>query len=169
MNANMRVRNASIVILLAAALMELAIASSDISGFAHAQDDGSLQLSGYIIHLSGIYVPPTGQTCYTFIRPPPCGSRASLALNFEISGKFTHCTPLDTNADDSVVARCSDENVDDLSAWMLQRGWAVATPDAPFEYATMEKIAQSKGIGIWGIPVEVPRLNRHRRPPSGEQ
>jgi len=44
-----------------------------------------------------------------------------------------------------------------MSAWMLKRGWAVALPDAPFEYSAVEKIARSKGIGIWGIPVDVIR------------
>lgn len=159
----MRVRNALMAGLLAVSAEHAAIADPDISGFAHAQQDGTLTLSGYLIHLYGIYVPPTDQTCYTFIRPPPCGSRASLALNFEISGKFVHCTPQATNADGSLSAVCSDENNEDLSAWMLQRGWAVATPDAPFEYAAMEKIARSKGIGIWGIPVEIIPFNRHRK------
>jgi endonuclease YncB( thermonuclease family) len=37
---------------------------------------------------------------------------------------------------------------------MLRQGWAVALPDAPFEYAAMEKIARTKGIGIWGIPID---------------
>jgi len=44
-----------------------------------------------------------------------------------------------------------------LSEWMLQSGWAVALPDAPFEYSAMESIARSRGIGIWGIPVDVIR------------
>jgi endonuclease YncB( thermonuclease family) len=131
-----------------------AIAQNEISGFASVQQDGSLKLSGTLVHLYGIYIPPTDQTCYTFIRPPPCGTRASLALDFRISGDFVHCIPRATNGDGSIVASCSVEN-EDLSAWMLQRGWAVATPDAPFEYTTMERIAQSKGIGIWGIPVQI--------------
>lgn len=59
--------------------------------------------------------------------------------------------PIATNPDGSLTARCSSEG-EDLSAWMLQRGWAVALPDAPFEYQTMEKIARAQGIGIWGIP-----------------
>ena len=133
-----------------------ALAELEISGSAFVQPDSSLRISGTLVHLYGIYVPPTDETCYTFIRPVPCGPRASLALDFKISGDFVHCLPRATNPDGSVTASCTSGS-DDLSEWMLQRGWAVARPEAPFEYAAMERIAQSKGIGIWGLPVDVIR------------
>ena len=43
---------------------------------------------------------------------------------------------------------------EDLSAYLLEQGWAVALPDAPFEYQTLEKIARSRGFGVWGTPVD---------------
>jgi hypothetical protein len=128
-------------------------AAQEISSFAFIQPDGSLKLAGQHVHLYGIYIPPTEQSCYTFIRPAPCGPRAVLALEFKISGNFIDCIPRAENADGSIVASCSLDN-EDLSMWMLQRGWAVARPDAPFEYAAQERIAQAKGIGIWGIPID---------------
>ncbi|MGV3742727.1 MAG: thermonuclease family protein [Burkholderiaceae bacterium] len=128
-------------------------AAQEISSFAFIQQDGSLRVAGRHVYLYGIYIPPTDQTCYTFIRPAPCGPRAVLALEFKISGDFVHCIPRTENADGSIVASCSLDN-EDLSMWMLQRGWAVARPDAPFEYAALERIAQAKGIGIWGIPID---------------
>lgn len=132
-----------------------ASAETEIAGFAFVQPDSTMKISGSLIRLYGIYIPPTGQACYTFVRPVACGSRASLALDFKISGDFVHCLPRATNPDGSVTASCRSGN-DDLSEWMLQRGWAVALPDAPFEYAAMEKIAQAKRIGVWGLPVDVP-------------
>ena len=133
-----------------------AMADPEISSFAFVQEDGSLKVAGHLIHLYGIYIPPTEQTCSTFIRPIPCGPRASLALDFKISGDFVHCQPRATNPDGSLTASCRSGN-EDLSEWMLQSGWAVALPDAPFEYFTMERIAHSRGIGIWGIPIDVIR------------
>ena len=130
--------------------------ADEISSFAFVQADGTLKIAGYLVRLYGIYIPPTDQTCNTFIRPVPCGTRASLALDFKISGDFVHCIPRGTNPDGSVTASCRVGN-EDLSAWMLQRGWAVALPDAPFEYSALEKIARSGGIGIWGIPVDIIR------------
>jgi len=132
------------------------LANSEISTFAFVQEDGSLKVAGNLIHLYGIYIPPTNRTCQTFIRPMPCGPRASLALAFKISGDFIRCMPRANNPDGSVTASCRSRN-EDLSEWMLLSGWAVALPDAPFEYSTMERIARSRGIGIWGIPVNVIR------------
>ena len=140
----------------AVATVRSAIADPEISGFAFVQEDSALKLSGTLIYLYGIYVPPTEQSCYTFVRPPPCGPRASLALDFKTSGHFVHCAPIATNPDSSLIARCSSEG-EDLSAWMLQRGWAVALPDAPLEYQTLERIAHAKGIGIWGFPIDLIR------------
>jgi endonuclease YncB( thermonuclease family) len=135
------------------AVMRCAAAQPEISGPTFVQQDGTLRISGTVIHLYGIYIPDTEQACYTFINPPPCGTRASLALEFKISGDFVHCIPRVTNSDGSIVANCRYDG-DDLSEWMLTRGWAVARPDAPFEYGVLEKIARSKGIGIWGIPID---------------
>jgi endonuclease YncB( thermonuclease family) len=131
-------------------------AIDEISSFAFVQEDGSMKVDQYLVHLYGIYIPPTDHTCYTFTRPVQCGTRASLALDFKISGSFVYCTQRATNTDDSIVASCRVGN-QDLSEWMLQNGWAVALPDAPFEYSALERIAQSRGIGIWGIPVDVIR------------
>lgn len=138
---------------LIAASSGLKATEPEISSFAFVNEDGTLRISGYLIHLYGIYIPPTGQTCYSFVKPLQCGTRASLALEFRISGDFVRCQPRGTNPDGSIVASCKSGD-EDLSEWMLQRGWAVALPDAPFPYAAMERIAQSKGIGIWGIPID---------------
>ena len=43
---------------------------------------------------------------------------------------------------------------EDLSAYLLSRGWAVALPDAPFEYAVLEKIARERHVGVWGFTVD---------------
>lgn len=130
------------------------LAAPEISSFAFVQDDGSLRVAGHLVRLYGIYIPPTDQTCHTFIRPIPCGTRAALALDFKVSGHFVHCAKKAINPDGSITASCK-ANGEDLSEWMLQKGWAVALPDAPFQYAAMEKIARSRGIGIWGLPVDV--------------
>jgi endonuclease YncB( thermonuclease family) len=138
------------------ASLQPACSASGISSFAFVHEDGSLTINGLRIHLYGIYIPPTERTCTTTIQPMPCGTRASLALEFKVSGDFVRCTERTQQADGSITANCSAGNAD-LSEWMLQRGWAVALPDAPFHYAALEKIARAKGIGIWGIPVDAVR------------
>ena len=159
MNTGKQMCSVLFAALLALTSVPCALAQSEISSFAFVQDDGSLKISGSLVRLYGIYIPPTDQSCYSFIRPVPCGSRASLALDFRISGAFVHCLPRATNPDGSITASCTVDK-EDLSAWMLQKGWAVALPDAPFEYQTLEKIAQSRGIGIWGIPIDTLRRRK---------
>jgi endonuclease YncB( thermonuclease family) len=136
-----------------------AVAQVSLSSYAFVQDDGSLKISGYHVYLYGVYIPPTDRTCMTFIRPMPCGTRASLALSFRISGDFVRCTERWTNPDGSITANCR-QGEDDLSEWMLQKGWALAAPDAPFQYVALERIAQSRGVGVWGIPLDVIRKRR---------
>ncbi|MFA7095874.1 MAG: thermonuclease family protein [Gammaproteobacteria bacterium] len=133
--------------------------ASEIVSYAFLNDDGSLRVRGHTIRLYGIYIPPTDDTCRTFERPVKCGPRAVLALDFKIGADFVHCKPVARNADGSIEAICRDGE-DNLNEWMLMNGWAVARPEAPFEYKAMEEIARERHLGIWGIPVDVirPRL-----------
>lgn len=127
----------------------------DISSYAFVQHDGTLRVDGRSIQLYGIYIPPTGDTCRTNERPVRCSSRAALALEFKISG-FVRCTPREKHEDGSLTAVCR-ANGDDLSAYLLERGWALALPDAPFEYVALERIARERHVGVWGIAIEPTR------------
>ncbi|MGB5275851.1 MAG: thermonuclease family protein [Gammaproteobacteria bacterium] len=134
----------------------------EISSYAFVNDDGTLRIKRKTFHLYGIYIPKTSQNCRTNQIPPDCGSRAAIALEFKIKG-FVRCEIIEENADNSLVGWCRvnasrfDEG-EDLSAYLLERGWAVALPDAPFEYQAMEKIARSRGLGVWGIQIDRPIL-----------
>ena len=50
------------------ATVQVAVADPEISGFAIVQENSALKLSGTLIYLYGIYVPPTEQSCYTFVK-----------------------------------------------------------------------------------------------------
>ena len=131
---------------------------ADLHSYALVNDDGSLQVRGRTVHLYGIYIPETSRNCQTFIRPIQCGQRAALALKFKIQG-FVRCEEQSQNADRSVNAICrvgvsSFSEGEDLAAYLLRHGWAVALPDAPFEYHVMERIARKHSVGVWGIPVD---------------
>ncbi|MDZ7782818.1 MAG: thermonuclease family protein [Halioglobus sp.] len=134
------------------------LAAYEISSSARVNEDGTLRIRGKTIHLYGIHIPELDRTCDTNRRPPVCGSRASIALDFRIDG-FVRCELLEENKDGSYIGRCRvdathfDEG-EDLSAYLLERGWAVALPDAPVEYQALEKIARSRGLGHWGFPVD---------------
>lgn len=130
----------------------------EISSSAIVNEDGSLRISGKTVHLYGIHIPQIGHTCGKNKLPPFCGTRAAIALDFKISG-FVRCEIMATNPDGSLVGWCRVNashfsEGEDLSAYLLERGWAVALPDASIEYQTLEKIARSRQVGVWGTPVD---------------
>ncbi len=126
---------------------------ADFSSYAFVHDDGTLKIRNHVIHLYGIYIPDAGTSCQTFSSPPQCGSRAALALKFEIGSHFVRCEKKSDGPQRSIIAQCWVED-EDLSAYLLRYGWAVALPNAPFTYTVLEKVARHQGIGIWGIPID---------------
>jgi endonuclease YncB( thermonuclease family) len=136
-----------------------AASAAEISSYAFVGHDGTLRVDGRTIHLYGIHIPPTEDNCRTNERPVRCTSRAAQALEFKIAG-FVRCEPTARHDDGSVTALCRADG-EDLSAYLLRRGWALALPDAPFEYVALERIAQQRNVGVWGISVD--RIPRGRR------
>jgi endonuclease YncB( thermonuclease family) len=134
------------------------VSARELTHYAFVNDDGTLRIKRKTIHLYGIHIPKTSSNCQTFQEPPVCGSRAALALEFKAK-RFVRCEIINENPDRSLIGWCRvnyghfDEG-EDLSAYLLERGWAVALPDAPVEYQALERIARSRGIGVWGFAVE---------------
>ncbi len=142
-----------------AALLALAATigrdEADIVSYAIIQDDGSLRVRGRTIRLYGIHIPQAGRVCRTTIRPVRCGSEAVVALHFRIQG-FVRCKPVTRSRDRSISAVCYVdgrgsvlEPDEDLGAYLLRQGLAVARPEAPFEYVALERIARAQRRGIW--------------------
>ncbi len=129
-----------------------------LASYAFVNDDGSLRIRGRTVQLFGILIPTTEATCRP-TRPPECGSRAALALQFKMGAHFVHCDVKSIQPDRRVIALCR-VNGEDLSAYLLRQGWAAALPDAPPDYVVLERIARERGIGIWGVAIEPQPLKR---------
>jgi endonuclease YncB( thermonuclease family) len=133
--------------------------ASEIVSYAIVQDDGSLRVQGRTIRLFGVYLPPTERGCRSDFRPPLCGNRSVRALKIKLRG-FVRCDPQAALSDGSLSAVCyvdGDSITDppvDLGAWLIEQGLAVAGPGAPFEYQTLERIAQVNRRGVWGFQVD---------------
>lgn len=130
----------------------------ELVGHAIVRSDGALLIKERVVHLDGIYLPPTERQCRDWIRPVRCGSRAALALDFKVKG-FIRCFPQSDNDDGSLNAVCfvdrtSFNRGEDLAAYLIERGWAIALPHAPFEYHAIEKIALSRKFGVWGYQAD---------------
>ncbi len=127
---------------------------------AFVQADGTLKLGNRRIRLYGIHMPSTDRFCRTFLRPTRCASRAVLELDRMIHG-FVWCEPVTRYRDGTIGAVCRVRGKDsrlgsrtDLAAELLRQGWAVALPGAPFEYLTLERIAQAHNRGVWGFQAD---------------
>lgn len=147
-------------LVIAAMLLALAPATAiaDFRSYAVVQDDGSLLIQNKLVRLYGIYIPQNGQFCTVNPRPPFCGTRAAAALDFKIQG-FVTCQEMGTYSDGSISAVCwtrrsSFNEGEDLSAYLITQGLALAGPDAPFEYRALERIAQNNNIGVWGFQAD---------------
>jgi endonuclease YncB( thermonuclease family) len=135
--------------------------AAEFTSYAIVREDASMVIQGRVVRLYGIYIPDTGRTCRTFFSPPECGTRAALALEFKTGTHFVTCREVAALSDGSVSAVCwADE--EDLAAYLIRQGWALAGPDAPFEYVALERIAERRGLGVWGFPVGEFRFRRHR-------
>jgi len=165
-------RSAFIMQLLFAVLYPLvAHAGPHLEGPAIVRSDGSMLIKGRAVHLHGIYIPPTGRQCREWIRPVRCDSRAVLALDFRVNG-FISCDVVHESEDGSLSATCYADRTtfdpgEDLAAYLIQRGWALALPNAPFEYHALEKIASKRELGVWGYPVD--SLSPRVFPPGSRQ
>lgn len=148
-----------------------AAAATDLAGPALVRADGTLRVQGRTVHLFGTLIPfsATERTCRFVIRPIRCAPRPVLALATKVQG-LVRCEVVRANRDGTVEAVCFVDGDSilapdvDLGAWMIEQGWAVATPEAPFEYTVLEKIARSRGLGVWGFPVDDVRRRGWLRP-----
>lgn len=136
----------------------LSASAPEFEGHAIVRSDGSLLIKNRVVHLHGIYLPSTNRQCRAWISPVRCDERAVLALDFFVKG-FIRCVERARNDDGSIQATCwrdrsSFDPGTDLAAYLIERGWALALPNAPFEYHAMERIARSRELGVWGWPVD---------------
>lgn len=133
--------------------------AAEIRSYAIVQDNGTLRVQGKTIRLFGIYMPSTERGCRSDFRPPLCGSRAVRTLEILIQG-FVRCQPQVRHGDRSISAICYVEAGSvrdppvDLGARLIELGLAVARPEAPFEYHTLERIAKVNRRGVWGFQVD---------------
>lgn len=124
-----------------------------LDSYATVNDDASLNVSGKRIHLWGVYVPRNEESCIDEA-DSDCRTRASAALRFKLRG-FVDCRIQRELSRQELVGQCFmdrstfDQGID-LGAWLIREGWAMAGPDAPFEYRALERLASSNGKGIWG-------------------
>jgi endonuclease YncB( thermonuclease family) len=148
-----------VLLLVGITLAQNAGAAADIVSYAIVQDDATLRVQGRTIRLYGVYIADLRPFCDSTFRPANCQTRAAVALASRIQG-FVRCVPQVKYRDRSIGAFCSVRGTGtpsrqiDLGGYLIEQGWAVALPEAPFAYHTLEKIARVNGRGVWGFQAD---------------
>lgn len=132
-----------------------AVAAEIVDGLARVREDGTLSVGDTAVRLFGVAIPLFERTCRTFVRPPHCAPKAVLVLDGKVTG-FVRCEIVRVGADGVREGVCGMRGRDlfgprlDLGAWLVQEGFALAAPEAPAGYVALERLAQSRGLGLWG-------------------
>lgn len=151
---------------IAGLLVSASLAAGELVGRAIVRDDGSLLVGRRVVHLYGIYMPETNRQCRSWISPVRCAPQAVLQLDFIAKG-ILRCQPQRERSDGSLEAVCFVDRTrfdsgTDIGAHLIESGWALARPEAPFEYQAAERIAHAQGLGVWAFTVDSIQRGRQR-------
>jgi endonuclease YncB( thermonuclease family) len=122
--------------------------AADLAGQATVVDGDTLEIHGTRIRLYGIDAPESAQTCKATGKVYKCGQQAALALADFIGRHVVTCDRKDTDRYGRIVAICYAGG-DDLSAWLVENGWALAYRRYSVAYVGQEHAAESAGRGVW--------------------
>jgi clan AA aspartic protease (TIGR02281 family) len=122
-------------------------ARADIAGTASVIDGDTIAIEGRRIRLHGIDAPESAQTCVAE-NQWRCGQQAALALDKKIGGRAITCVERDRDQDGLVVALCRAGG-EDLGAWLVSEGWALAYRQHSVEYVDEEQAARAARRGVW--------------------
>ncbi len=119
-----------------------------ISGTASVIDGDTIEIHGQRIRLFGIDTPESRQLCERDGKHYRCGQVAALALSDRIGRRPVDCEERDVDRYGRVVAVCSQSG-DDLNAWLVRQGYAVAYRRYSLDYVPQEEAAKSERRGMW--------------------
>lgn len=89
------------------------------------------------------------------------GRRATAALSGRIGARTVACSQRDIDRYGRVVAVCRAGG-EDLNAWLVRQGWAVAYRRYSRDYVSVENEARRARRGIWAGSFVPPEDWRHR-------
>lgn len=144
------------------------IAAEPIVGRASVTDGDTVVIRDTRIRLHGIDAPESAQFCQDASgKDYRCGQAAALALSSRIGASPLSCEPRDTDRYGRTVAVCRLGG-DDLNAWMVSRGHAVAYQRYSADYTETEAEAKAAKRGIWAGTFQEPTSYRRAKRSGGE-
>ena len=114
-------------------------------GHVRVIDADTVDIDGTRYRLFGIDAPESRQTCRTWGRTWECGAAATEALMSRAEGMS--CAGSDADRYGRVIGVCSSGG-EDMNAWLVAQGWALAYRYYAEDYVDQEEEARSNRRGI---------------------
>ena len=151
----------------AALLATSAHAAEPITGRTSVTDGDTVVIHGTRIRLYGIDAPESAQACQDAAgKSYRCGQKAALALADQIGEAPIACEPRDTDRYGRTMAVCR-KGSEDLNAWMVDQGYAVAYQRYSRDYVQAETTARALKRGLWAGTFDPPSDWRRAKRANG--
>lgn len=124
-------------------------------GRASVVDGDTLDIVGKRIRLWGIDAPESSQLCMRDEKTWQCGRDAALALADWLGARTVRCVARTTDRYGRSVSLCRVDG-EDISAWLVSNGWALAFRRYSSDYVSAEEQASVGRRGIWGAKFQAP-------------
>jgi endonuclease YncB( thermonuclease family) len=136
--------------------------ATEISGIPRVVDGDTLVVGATKIRLEGIDAPETDQICLSAKGDHwTCGIEARERLQAHIEGQVVVCLSNGTDVYQRSLATCSLKG-ENLNAWMVQEGWALAYVKYSTAYQKAEVDARINQRGLWRGAFIAPWDWRHK-------
>ncbi|MCJ2135607.1 thermonuclease family protein [Methylobacterium sp. J-026] len=157
----------ALLTILALGLVGSALAAEPITGRASVTDGDTVVIRDVRIRLHGIDAPESAQSCNDAAgKSYRCGQRAAFALADWIGEAPITCEPRDTDRYGRTVAVCR-KGGEDLNAWMVREGHAIAYRRYSSDYVLLETEARAAKRGIWAGAFDEPAEWRRGKRAAG--
>lgn len=135
----------------------------DLAGPARVVDGDTLEITGRRVRLDGMDAPELHQTCDLRGTLWRCGRDATDALTRFLRGKAIRCWSNGLDRFGRVLGHCW-AGTQDIGAWMVREGLAVAYTRYSMRYVAQEQAARRNRSGLWASRFEDPEEWRRRHP-----